>query len=129
MAEKDRNKVVYVIGAYRAPDEITLFGNIMRARRVAEELWVRGYIPLCPHLNSAFMGGLVPDKRFLEGGIILLERCDAFAVVDGFENSEGSRAEIEHALAIGKEFVPTRAGVADLHYIQSVINMGACGNG
>lgn len=104
-------KVVYVIGPYRARTPNLIYHNIHEARAVAEELWERGYAVICPHLNSAFMDGLVPDDAFLRADHVLLRRSDAFALVKGWQASEGSREEVRLALDWGLEFVPTRKGV------------------
>jgi len=104
-------KVVYVIGPYRAKTVNEILHNIYEARRVAEELWRKGYAVICPHLNSAFMDGHVPDEVFLKADQEILGRCDGFALVRGWERSEGSLDEVRLALMMGKEFVQTRRGV------------------
>lgn len=93
-------KICYVSGPYRAPTENGIYDNIQRARRLAVRLWSLGYAVLCPHTNTAFMGGVVPDSRFLAGDLSFLERMgpgDIFAQVDGWENSSGAVAEHELA--------------------------------
>jgi hypothetical protein len=90
-------KVAYVAGPYRAPTETGLFRNILSARQVAIRLWQAGYSVVCPHSNTAFMGGEVPDETFLAGDLAILERCDLVVMLPGWEHSTGARGEKEHA--------------------------------
>jgi hypothetical protein len=62
-------KIAYVAGPYRAKTKIGIILNILRARKVAKELWKMGYAVICPHSNSALMDGIAPDEAFLNGGI------------------------------------------------------------
>ena len=94
-------QVVFVAGPYRADSEQGVHRNIQRARGVAEVLWARGYVALCPHMNTAFMGGISPDDHFLAGGLELLRRCDAVVVCEGWQRSCGTRAEIARAQELG----------------------------
>lgn len=93
----DKIRVVFVSGAYRSGTEAGVYANIQHARDVAEELWYRGYIAICPHTNSAHMGGLIPDAEWLERYLVLLRRCDAVVMLTGWEQSEGARAEYQEA--------------------------------
>lgn len=94
-------KVVYIIGPYRAQTIRGIEKNIIRAAELAEKYWKKGFMAFCPHKNSGMFDGVVPDEVFLEGGLELLRRCDAAAVLSGWEDSEGSIAEINLAQEIG----------------------------
>ncbi len=61
---------------------------------MAEELWRLGFAPFCPHSNSAFLSGLVPEQQFLEAGIEFLKRSDLAITLKGWENSKGSLLEL-----------------------------------
>lgn len=90
-------KLFYLIGPYRANTESGVRRNIGTARAAAEELWRRGHAVICPHLNTAFMGGIVPDADFLRGDLLMLGRADAALVLPCYERSEGSLGEIRFA--------------------------------
>ncbi len=90
-------KIAYVAGPYHADTVNGVAENIARARAVAVRLWRLGYAALCPHLNSAFMSGAVPESQFLEAGLEFLRRADLVVLVDGWERSEGTAREIEEA--------------------------------
>ena len=93
--------IVYVAGPYRADTIAGVRRNIERARAVAEELWAMGYPTICPHLNTAFMDGLAEDGDFLDGDLLILKRCDAVVLVDGYEDSIGAMAEVKCAAQRG----------------------------
>ena len=90
-------KRAYIAGAYRAPTESGVRQNIERARAVAERMWAKGYAAFCPHLNTAFMGGVCPDHYFLEGDLEWLRFTSFVVLVDGWEQSKGTQAEIAYA--------------------------------
>jgi hypothetical protein len=71
--------------------------NIMRARCEATLWWEAGAAVFCPHLNSAWMGGLVPDEQFLEADLLFLRLCNLVVVVPGSLDSKGAAQEINAA--------------------------------
>ncbi len=89
---------VYVAGAYRSSTEDGVFNNIVIARDTASKLWEAGYAAFCPHLNTAFMGGLVTDETFLEGDRLFLACCDVLMLLPGWRNSTGATAERDFAI-------------------------------
>jgi hypothetical protein len=68
--------------------------NIQRASELAKDLWRAGFAVVCPHTNTAFFGGVVPEQEFIDGCLEILSRCDAIACVPGWENSVGSCGEV-----------------------------------
>jgi len=97
--------IVYVSGPYRATTEAGVFANIMAAHAATVKIWKMGHTPLCPHLNSMFMGGEVEAKDFLTGDLELISRLepgiDILVLLPGWEQSEGSCMEAEHATLHG----------------------------
>lgn len=62
-----------------------------------------GAVAICPHKNSAYMGGaLKSDDIFIQGDLEILNRCDAVLFLTGWETSSGCNAEMEHAKGRGK---------------------------
>jgi hypothetical protein len=90
-------KLAFVSGPYRAKTKLGIFINILKARKVAKELWKIGYVAVCPHLNSALMDGIIDDSRFLEGDMELLRKCDVVVVCKGWSKSSGTKGEIKEA--------------------------------
>ena len=99
MNTTDKRMVIYVAGPYRGKTTNDVLHNIERARAVAEEIWRRGHIAICPHINTAFMGGVCPDEDFLSGDLEILDRCDAICMVNGWTSSEGATHELKAAEA------------------------------
>jgi len=95
--------IIYTAGPYRAPTPQDVDQNILTARGVAVKVWERGHYAICPHLNTNQFERLcdVPDSQWLKGDLVMLERCDAILMVPGWEDSAGSRHELEHAKAHG----------------------------
>lgn len=94
-------KVFYVAGPYRAPSEFEVQQNIDKAKYVAANLWEAGVAVVCPHLNTAHLGGIVADEFFLEGDLEILRRCDAVLFLKDWMLSKGACAEHSFALAQG----------------------------
>ena len=103
-------KLCYVAGAYRSDTEAGVRRNIEAAREVAEQLWNVGFAVHCPHLNNAFMGGIVADEVFLAGDIEILRRCDLLVTVEGWTQSAGAVGEERFARING---IPVRHCVRD----------------
>lgn len=108
-----KNPLIYVAGPYRATTENGVFEHIIEARRIAAELWKQGWTPICPHLNSAFMGGIVPDAEFLQRDLVLLYQCDAI-IADPTKSSVGTNAEIEFAYKHGIRVI---SWLSEAHYL------------
>ncbi|MEW6016519.1 MAG: DUF4406 domain-containing protein [Pseudomonadota bacterium] len=91
----------YIAGPYRADTEAGVEANIQRAAALARRLWTEGYAVFCPHMNSAHFGGIVPDEAFIRGDLAWLACADVVFATEGWQVSEGARAEIEVAGALG----------------------------
>lgn len=106
-------KVVFLAGPYRAPTEYGVQQNIEAASRVAMEVWKLGAVCICPHKNTAFFGGALPDSAWLEGDIELIIRSDAVLMIDGWQRSTGACHEKLFAEGIGKPVLFSLAGLED----------------
>ena len=91
--KKDKVKVAYIIGPYRAATINETRENIRTAESAAAKLWEMGYAVICPHTNSAFMDGAIDDEFILDAYIEILRRCDIAVLLPGWGGSKGSRAE------------------------------------
>ena len=88
--------VLYLAGPYRGDID----ANITAARKVAIELWERGYTVICPHLNTAHfeVDCNLPESEYIRRDLEILSRCDAIVMLPGWEKSEGACAELDYAL-------------------------------
>lgn len=104
-------KVAYIAGPYRAfkaDGGFSLAGvwdNIMRARKVGEKYWHKGYACVIPHLNTMFMDCDVSDEHWLNGDLEILKRCDVIIMCPGWLNSNGAKAELEFAQKNGLQVI------------------------
>lgn len=89
--------VIYVAGPFRASTHYALQANIRNAERLALEVWKLGAVAICPHKNTEFFTGEIPDEAFLTGDLELLRRCDAVILTEDWERSSGARAEVVFA--------------------------------
>lgn len=96
-----KKQVVFIIGPYRSNKHNGVWENVNNARSLAVEFWKYGYAVVCPQLNSAFFGGACDEDNFLVGYQEILSRCDFYALVDGWEFSEGSKGEVDLAKRLG----------------------------
>ena len=94
-------KVVYVAGPYRDPrGEWYVLQNIREAEAVALELWRAGYAVVCPHKNTALLGGACggSEEVWLKGDLEIMRRCDFVVCTARWQESEGAKAEVKQAL-------------------------------
>ena len=91
--------LVYVAGKYRDETYELVAWNVKAASDMAAFLLAQGMAVVCPH---SMTGGwerysFLSDADFLRNGLEQLRRCDAVLLLDGWEQSEGTLAEIECA--------------------------------
>jgi len=87
-------KLVFIASPFRAPTAWQIAENVRRAERAALEVWQAGAVAVCPQSMSALFHGEGPDRRYLDGWLVLMSRCDAVLVVS---QSDGVAREVEHA--------------------------------
>ena len=104
MVETER-RILYIAGPYKAHTTHWIYRNIMEARRRMEWAWLNGWIPICPHTNSAFTDGLVPEDAILKGYLKILGVCDAILMISGWDTSDGASKEWARANELGLEVV------------------------
>jgi hypothetical protein len=96
-------KLAYVAGPYRGKsknkiiNKLQVIRDILAAREVAKELWRMGYAVLCPHSNTALFDGVAPDQTFLDGDLLILDRCDLIVLQGKWWDSKGTLGEIKRA--------------------------------
>jgi hypothetical protein len=91
--------IVYVSGRYSGDIDT----NIQKAREAAIELWERGFVALCPHLNTAHFERdcKVLYATYIAGDLELLEKCHAVLMLKGWKKSRGATMEFKHACKCG----------------------------
>ena len=106
--------LVYVAGPYRGTNAWIIEENIRRAERVALESWRCGAAVICPHANTRFYQGALPDQVWLDGDLEMIMRSDVVMMVEGWEHSVGACEERRTALEMGIPVVYTLEELACL---------------
>ena len=99
-------KIVYIAGPYGdAGGYMAIDRNIDRARDAAAWLAAHGVGFLCPHMNTAHFEAIlphVPVEFWYEMDLRLMPVCDALLVLEGWEDSKGTQAEMTAWSTTGK---------------------------
>lgn len=105
--------LITVIGPYRGETENDVRRNIERAADYAREIWRidPDVVCFCPHLNSAWMGGIVPDSQFLAAGVEMVLLSEAVFELPRSQDSVGAQDERRRAERAG---TPVFTLLADL---------------
>ena len=99
-------KRIYIAGAIRSTDPLQFLENIRRGMRLSAETIMAGYAVYSPFVDFNFFlqlhpGERIPVEMIQAQSMAWLEVCDAVLVVPGWENSQGTAAEISVAHAEG----------------------------
>jgi nucleoside 2-deoxyribosyltransferase len=90
-------KIVYLAGPLRG-NFFKKRTNIKKAQRIAKYLWTNSIAIFSPHLNSGWLDSKKTDTFILPANIEFLKRCDVIIVMDNWEKSHGTMAEIKCAI-------------------------------
>lgn len=96
-------KRVYIAGPYCADTEEQLDLNIIKAGLEAEDWWELGFFVLCPHKNSAYFEEDRAD--YYKGYLSIIKDMDIAVLLDEWETSKGTKAEIDLFILQGKPVV------------------------
>jgi len=91
----------YVAGAYSGRTREETEANIQRAAEVAKVLWSWGFAVFCPHKNSAHFDDVAAYDVFIRGDLAWLQHADILVLTPGYENSGGTKQEIEFCIDNG----------------------------
>jgi len=122
-------KILYIAGPFSAPEGDpdplhTIEANILAASRIALEAARKGWMPVCPHKNTAgFQHCLdIPVSHWYDGDIELMKRCDAVLLIPGWRESKGAAVERAVAIASGIPFSEyERGGMPTPEHLEAVI--------
>lgn len=92
-------KLAYIAGPYRAATKGGILLNIQNAANIGAMAAEKGYAIIVPHCNSYLPDkcGTFTDRYWLDMDLEVLSRCDLVVLVPGWEQSAGTRAEVEFA--------------------------------
>lgn len=100
--------IAYICGPCRGSTFSERNKNIAKAATVALEVWGLGYAVICPHTNTSHFNMVGQKIGFTEEDWInaymdLVRVSDILVLIPGWENSEGSKQEIDYAKSLGKK--------------------------
>lgn len=103
LPDGEKKLLAYVSGPYRDKRGTAYVeDNIRAAEEVAKSLWQMGYAVICPHANTRHFDGIVGADDFIEGDLVLVERCDLVVFLPNWAHSQGAKQEFRHAVQHGK---------------------------
>lgn len=97
-------KIAYICSPYRADDPATIRRNVNYAKELTRRAIKNYYAPITPHLylTQALDDNDANERNVgLAAGIELLKKCDVLIVGNKYGISDGMRAEILEADALG----------------------------
>lgn len=101
-------KVIYIAGPFRGATHFKVHQNVFNAEMAMNDIinvslaLEKPVAVICPHSMSKSFDGTFTDDYWLAAAMELLKRSDAVFVVSGYQHSEGTKKEIEAAIAMGK---------------------------
>ena len=100
-------KVAYIAGPYSSSSNgKSVKENINRARIIATYLWDNGIVAICPHMNTAGFEKMTKlnSKDFVDGDLLLVERCDVLVLMSDWYLSKGAIREVARAIELDIPF-------------------------
>ena len=99
-------KRCYIAGAYSSDNVLGVLNNIRKGIRASTEKFLEGYAPFCPWLDHHFQlmlrdGEELTVQNYYDYSMAWLEVSDMVYVLNGWENSKGTIAEIKRASELG----------------------------
>lgn len=94
---------LYTSGKYTADTREGIKANIQAAREVAIQLWNKGHVVYCPHLNTSHFEDdcNATYDDYIKGDLNVIARVDGMVMIPGWEESAGAKIEHDYALSIG----------------------------
>ena len=94
-------KKIYIAGPYSADNVMDILHNIRKGIGMSALLLMYGYAPFCPWLDFLFVffdkDKSLTKQQFYDYSIAWLEVSDGILMIEGWEDSGGSR--VEHQIA------------------------------
>lgn len=89
--------LVYIAGSYRAESNWDLEANIRRAESYILPIAELGLVPVCVHSMYRFHHRTMDAQYWIDATMQIMRACDAVAVVEQSDQSEGTCGEVLEA--------------------------------
>ena len=98
---------VYCAGAISDTNNLKVLENMRRGIRMSTEVLLCGMAPFCPWIDYHFSlalrdGEVLTIEDYYQYSLAWLEAADVMLVAEGWEDSIGTKAEIQRAHELGK---------------------------
>ena len=95
-------KCIYISGKYSAGTIEERDENIRKANELAKSFAEQGWAVYCPHTQSQNWENetSLSHEDFLERDFEWIRRCDAIAMLEGWQESDGARREHQRAIEL-----------------------------
>ena len=108
--------LIYLAGPY-GDGQPNAKKHVQKAIKAARKVISKGYVPYVPHLTHYVAEGWKANPgrpTWLAVHIVILLRCDAVLMLDGWEESEGARLEKALAERFGIPVYESLEGIDEL---------------
>lgn len=94
--------IIYISGKYSDENSEKIRKNIQLAKKHAVEIWKKGFVAICPHLNTEnFEEHCDLDwDIYIKGDKEILSKCDAIVMLYNWIDSKGAKVERDFALEL-----------------------------
>jgi hypothetical protein len=96
-----RLPLIYIAGPFRGATPLDVRRNVERARDYGLIVAQAGGYPMIPHTMTSEFDKQLVDQFWLDGTLEMLLRCDAIALIPGWQDSRGATLEQAWASARG----------------------------
>lgn len=88
-------RLIYIAGPLHAENMYKREQNIRHAEEAVLYLMKLGAAVHCPHSQSRYFDGALPEEKFIEADLEILKRCDALFLLTDWKSSKGANIELD----------------------------------
>ena len=95
-------KCIYIAGAISSNNLLKSFENIRKGIKLSVDVLKAGHAPFSPFIDFQYsLVTKITIEEYYAYSLAWLEKADGLILVEGYENSKGTLAEIKRAKQLG----------------------------